>query len=144
MTWRTPCKKAANLRGIILKYAPLHWMSSGKGMISRIIIIFCFFFAVLDLRHCAGFSLVAKSWGYSPVVACGLFLVVVSLLSNSGSRHVRFSSRSTQALYLHVVLVAGKHVASSQIRDQTCAPCHAMADGFLSTGPPQKSLKEDL
>ena len=76
----------------------------------------------------------------------GLSLWWLPLLSSSGSRRVGFSSCSTQAQWLHTGLVARRHVASSQIRDQTCAPptpTPTLANGFLTTGPPRKSLEKD-
>jgi len=36
---------------------------------------------VLGLYHCSDFSLVAQSRGYSVVVACGLLIVVASLVA---------------------------------------------------------------
>ena len=42
-------------------------------------------FAVLGLRCCLGFSLVAASRGYSLVAEHGLLIVVASLLGSMGS-----------------------------------------------------------
>ena len=41
---------------------------------------FILFLAVLGLRCCAGFSLVAASRGHSPVAVRGLLIVVASLV----------------------------------------------------------------
>ena len=42
---------------------------------------FFFFFAVLGLRCCTGFSLVAVSGGYSLAVVCRRLIVVASLVA---------------------------------------------------------------
>ena len=48
------------------------------------------FMIVLGL-HCAGFSLVAASGGYSPAVVHRLLTAVVFLLGSTGSRRVGFA-----------------------------------------------------
>ena len=48
------------------------------------------FLAVLALRCCTSFSLVAVIWGYSLVVLCRLLIAVASLLCNMGSRACGF------------------------------------------------------
>jgi len=40
-----------------------------------------FFFAVLGLHCCTGFSLVAVSGGYSPAAVCRLLIAVASLVA---------------------------------------------------------------
>ena len=44
-------------------------------------VFFLFFLAVLGLRGCTGFSLVAVSGGYSPAAVCRLLSAVSSLVA---------------------------------------------------------------
>ena len=54
-----------------------------------IILFICL--AVMGLRWCRGFSLVAASTGYSLVVMCGLLIVVASLAVEHGLMGARAS-----------------------------------------------------
>ena len=56
------------------------------------------FLAVLGLRCCVGFPLVAVSGGCSPVVVHGLLTAVASLVGRTGSRACGLSSCGSQAL----------------------------------------------
>ena len=43
-----------------------------------------FFLALLGLRCCTGFPLIAASGGYSLVAVCGLLIVVASIVAEHG------------------------------------------------------------
>ena len=76
------------------------------------------------------FSLVGAVGGYCLVLVCGLLIVVASLVEH-GPQGVWAQQ------WWGMGLVAPRHVESSQTRDR--AVSLALANGFLTTGPPGKS-----
>ena len=77
-------------------------------------------------------SLVEASGGHPVVAARGLLDVVASLVVEHS-----LSALEIQQLW-HTGLVVPEHVGSSWTRDYTHVPC--IGGGFLTTGPPGKSL----
>ena len=59
----------------------------GKDIIFYYGIRFFFFWSVLSLPCCAGFSLVVASGGYPVVAVCRLLIAEASLVWHMGSRH---------------------------------------------------------
>ena len=96
-------------------------------------LLFSFFVAVLGLRCCASFSLVAASRGYSSLRGEGFTLQWLLFLWSTGSR--------AQAL---VVAARGLSCCEAYgiFPDQGGmeAVSPALQGGFLTTGPPGKSL----
>ena len=94
--------------------------------------LFIHFIAVLGLHFCTQTVLVVASWGHSSLWYTGFSLWCFLLLWSRSSRARRF-----QYLWCSG-LVAPRCMKSSQTMDQTESP--ALAGGFLTTGPPRKSL----
>ena len=93
------------------------------------------FLVVLGLRCCAGFSLVAASTGYCPVVVHRFLIVVVS--------HYRAQALGVYIQLLrHTGWVAPRHVGSSWTRDWTYVSLHWQVDSVPLSyqGSPQKYL----
>ena len=67
-----------------------------------ILLLFYFlkFLAVLGLRCCTGFSLVAASGGYSLVAACRLLMAVASLVAEQGLCGGLLQNRDSRACKL--------------------------------------------
>ena len=90
----------------------------------KFLFLFILFLAVLGLRCCVQFSLVAASRGYSSLWCTSFSLRWLLLLWSTGSRCAGFSSCGTWAQQLWCMgLVAPRHVGSSRIRARTHVPC---------------------
>ena len=86
----------------------------------------------------------AVSQGYSLDVVCRLFITVASLVAGQGTQGIQASVVVAYGGIGSVVVVhrLSCPVGSSQNRDRTHVP--ALAGGFLTTGPPGKSLRAVL
>ena len=93
------------------------------------------FLTVLSLHCCAGFSLIARRRGYSPVAVRKLVITDFYCRARALG-HMGFSSCSSQVLE-HVGPASLLHVGYSWTRDQTLSS--ALLSGFFVTEPPGKS-----
>ena len=106
-------------------------LSSSLFFFFKYIFLFIYFWLRWVFVAACRLSLVAASRGYSSLWCMGFSLRSLLLLPSTGSR------AQTQKLW-RTGLVAPRHVGSSPIRAKPVSP--ALAGGFLTTAPPEKSL----
>ena len=105
--------------------------------------------AVLGVRCCVGFSLVAASWGYFYVAVCGLLIVVASPVAEYSLQGIQDSivvlpglQSTSSAVAVHRLSCS---VACGLFLDQGSNPCllHWQADSLslIHEGRPQWVLK---
>ena len=133
---------------------PLSWLfwlvlHEHRGAHNFFIILF-FFLAVLGLHCCAGFSLIAVSGGYSPVVVRGRLLAVACLVvghrlwgvqaSVAAVQRLNSSSSSKLQSTGSVVMAHGLScsAACGIFPDQVLNMSHALSGGSFTTEPPGK------
>ena len=110
--------------------------SFSNGIDLLFIYLFLNFWLLWVLVAAHGLSLVAASRGYSSLWCAGFSLQWLLLLRNMGSRQVGFSSCGLQAQLLYSMWdLPGPAI-------EPVSP--ALAGGFMTTGPPGKSLELTL
>ena len=112
-------KYFSNLHLILLQYQQLFFKCN-----------LFLFWASLGLHCCTGFSLVAASWGYFPVIVCEFLIVVSSLIVDNGLQDMQASADAALGL-----CICGMW---NLCRLGTEPMPLALAGGFFITQPPGK------